>query len=64
MKSDGKIFCIVVLVCVLLLQLDKLKRSYLKLQRKQLKETSGGVNTKETDLSEVTRLSEKIEVQH
>lgn len=64
MKSDGKIFCIVVLVCVLLMQLDKLKRSYLKLQRKQLKETSGGVNTKETDLSEVTRLSEKIEVQH
>lgn len=47
-----------------LLQLDKLKRSYHKLQRKQLKDTSRGANTKETDLSEVTRLSEKIEVQY
>ncbi|XP_053178306.1 centrosomal protein of 63 kDa [Scomber japonicus] len=42
-------------------ELDKLKRSYHKLQRKQLKDTSRGANTKETDLSEVTRLSEKIE---
>ncbi|XP_040897037.1 centrosomal protein of 63 kDa [Toxotes jaculatrix] len=40
-------------------ELDKLKRSYHKLQRKQLKENSGG--TKETDLSEVTQLHEKIQ---
>uniref|UniRef100_A0A3Q3GX12 Uncharacterized protein n=1 Tax=Labrus bergylta TaxID=56723 RepID=A0A3Q3GX12_9LABR len=33
-------------------ELDKLKRSYLKLQRKQLKETSGGAKTKESDRSE------------
>lgn len=37
-------------------QLDKLKRSYLKLQRKQLKETSGGANPKEAERSEVTQL--------
>lgn len=43
------------------LQLDKLKRSYHKLQRKQLKETSGGA--KEMDLSGVTQLHEKTEVQ-
>ncbi|XP_070688449.1 centrosomal protein of 63 kDa [Pempheris klunzingeri] len=42
-------------------ELDKLKRSYHKLQRKQLKETSAGANTKETDCSEVIQLSEKIE---
>ncbi|CAK6956254.1 centrosomal protein of 63 kDa [Scomber scombrus] len=42
-------------------ELDKLKRSYHKLQRKQLKDPSRGANTKETDFSEVTRLSEKIE---
>ena len=45
----------------LYLQLDKLKRSYHKLQRKHVKETSGGV--KEKNLSEVTQLHEKIEVQ-
>ncbi|KAG7228685.1 hypothetical protein INR49_008463 [Caranx melampygus] len=39
-------------------ELDKLKRSYHKLQRKQLKETSG--RAKETDLSEVTQLHEKL----
>ncbi|KAM9357786.1 centrosomal protein of 63 kDa [Symphorus nematophorus] len=42
-------------------ELDELKRSYQKLQRKQLKETSGGANTKESSRSEVTRLNEKIE---
>ncbi|XP_044055995.1 centrosomal protein of 63 kDa [Siniperca chuatsi] len=45
-------------------ELDKLKRGYHKLQCKQLKETSGGANTKETDRSEVTRLNEKIEENH
>ncbi|XP_045906535.1 centrosomal protein of 63 kDa isoform X1 [Micropterus dolomieu] len=45
-------------------ELDKLKRSYHKLQRKQLKETSGVANTKDTDHSEVTRLNEKIEEYH
>ncbi|XP_070765566.1 centrosomal protein of 63 kDa [Enoplosus armatus] len=40
-------------------ELDKLKRSYHKLQRKQLKETSGGANTKETNW-----LNEKIEEYH
>lgn len=39
-------------------QLDKLKRSYHKLQRKHLKETDGGAKTKD-----MTRLNEKIEVQ-
>ncbi|KAM7388685.1 hypothetical protein PAMP_024845 [Pampus punctatissimus] len=45
-------------------ELDKLKRSYQKLQRKQLKDASRGAKTKEADLSEVTRLSEKIEEYH
>ncbi|XP_044218122.1 centrosomal protein of 63 kDa isoform X2 [Thunnus albacares] len=45
-------------------ELDKLKRSYQKLQRKQLKDTSRGTNSKDSDLSEVTRLSEKIEEYH
>ncbi|KAK1896886.1 Centrosomal protein of 63 kDa [Dissostichus eleginoides] len=40
-------------------ELDKLKRSYLKLQRKQLKESSGGANTK---ASEMAGLSEKLQV--
>ncbi|XP_056235556.1 centrosomal protein of 63 kDa isoform X2 [Seriola aureovittata] len=43
-------------------ELDKLKRSYHKLQRKQLKESSGGA--KETDLSEVTQLQEKLQEYH
>ncbi|XP_035509908.1 centrosomal protein of 63 kDa isoform X2 [Morone saxatilis] len=42
-------------------ELDKLKRSYHKLQRKQLKEIPGGVNTKDIDRSEVTQLNGKIE---
>lgn len=41
------------------LQLDKLKRSYHKLQRKQLKETDGGANAKD-----MIRLNGKIEVQN
>uniref|UniRef100_A0A8P4GDW8 Centrosomal protein 63 n=1 Tax=Dicentrarchus labrax TaxID=13489 RepID=A0A8P4GDW8_DICLA len=45
-------------------ELDKLKRSYHKLQRKQLKEIPGGVNTKDIDRSEVTRLNGKIEEYH
>ncbi|KAM7410523.1 hypothetical protein PAMA_001792 [Pampus argenteus] len=45
-------------------ELDKLKRSYHKLQRKQLKDAGRGEKTKEADLSEVTRLSEKIEEYH
>ncbi|KAL3046806.1 hypothetical protein OYC64_021105 [Pagothenia borchgrevinki] len=40
-------------------ELDKLKRSYFKLQRKQLKESSGGANTK---ASEMAGLSEKLQV--
>ncbi|KAI9542525.1 hypothetical protein NQZ68_019209 [Dissostichus eleginoides] len=40
-------------------ELDKLKRSYLKLQCKQLKESSGGANTK---ASEMAGLSEKLQV--
>ncbi|XP_029988880.1 centrosomal protein of 63 kDa [Sphaeramia orbicularis] len=42
-------------------ELNKLKRSYQKLQRKHHKENSGGINTKEMDHSEMTRLNEKIE---
>ncbi|TNN74167.1 Centrosomal protein [Liparis tanakae] len=44
-------------------ELDKLKRCYLKLERKQLKETSGRANTNEAHRSEVTRLKEQIEDQ-
>uniref|UniRef100_A0AAQ6IUN5 CEP63/Deup1 N-terminal domain-containing protein n=1 Tax=Anabas testudineus TaxID=64144 RepID=A0AAQ6IUN5_ANATE len=40
-------------------ELEKLKRSYHKLQRKQVKETSGAA--KKTNLSEVTRLHERVE---
>ncbi|XP_078141676.1 centrosomal protein of 63 kDa [Centroberyx gerrardi] len=45
-------------------ELAKLKRSYQKLQRKQLREVSGGANDKERDRSEVTRLNDKIEEYH
>ncbi|XP_050933222.1 centrosomal protein of 63 kDa [Lates calcarifer] len=43
-------------------ELERLKRNYHKLQRKQFKNNSGGV--KEMDLSEVTKLHEKIEEYH
>ncbi|XP_071373704.1 centrosomal protein of 63 kDa [Centroberyx affinis] len=45
-------------------ELAKLKRSYQKLQRKQLKEVSGGANDKERDRSEVTHINDKIEEYH
>ncbi|KAF7663118.1 hypothetical protein LDENG_00218220 [Lucifuga dentata] len=42
-------------------ELDKLKRSYQKLQRKQIKDAAGRPNDKEKNYSEVTRLNEKIQ---
>lgn len=44
------------------MQLDKLKRSYHKLQCRQLKDTKSGANAKEKGHSEDIRLNEKIEV--
>ncbi|XP_029906322.1 centrosomal protein of 63 kDa [Myripristis murdjan] len=45
-------------------ELTKLKKSYQKLQRKQLKVANGGTNDKERDDSEVTRLTNTIREYH
>lgn len=42
-------------------ELNKLKRSYQKLQRKHVKQNSGGSNTGDSDHSDVTKHKEKIE---
>ncbi|KAI5628303.1 centrosomal protein of 63 kDa isoform X1 [Silurus asotus] len=42
-------------------ELSKLKRSYEKLQRKQLKEARGGARSQEEDKSEVLHLNNKLE---
>ncbi|XP_046715154.1 centrosomal protein of 63 kDa isoform X2 [Silurus meridionalis] len=42
-------------------ELSKLKRSYEKLQRKQLKEARGGTRSQEEDKSEVLHLNNKLE---
>nr|XP_046197915.1 centrosomal protein of 63 kDa-like [Oncorhynchus gorbuscha] len=42
-------------------ELSKLKRSYQKLQSKQLKESREGAKSREEDRTEVTRLNGKIE---